>query len=471
MERVCFIENRYYSKKYFEEELKRDRKFINSFIRELRKRNIIKLVKKKNKEDNSKDTIDYVIDSIDDDSTNNNYKFSYVGLIIYEDILLIIAPKYKKGLLEKKEQDQLIKLFKEYSLREKLNVEESEFLGHSGLNNDKSNILGIIDYLLEDYTENGLYINDEAKIGINGSGVVDWDKTIERNNVFWSKSMQPIYIETITKRLENNKHLIITQIHKYVLSKCISLLEDLGVREIFGYDDIEFDIQDLFEDNDEIIYYLENELDVQFIDRKISIIEAMISFIKKQSSDSEDCEIQFYGTRYFHIVWEKILGYILSNQYEEFKKYIPKPIWLDYENSKKDDEGEVKENIKSTFIPDILIEDKENDRFMILDAKYYNFNFNSDGELIGNPPGIEDIMKQLAYESIFNKNFKNIENIFLVPSNEETKIIGVVRLELFGTKGEIKVIGINAEYVYDKFINNVRYNGAMIINKIMKKKI
>lgn len=429
MDRVCFRENKYYSEKNIRTILKRNDISIIELIKELVSRSVLK--------------------KIDD-----LYKFQYVGLVIYKEILIFISPKYEKHEITIQNQNKIIRLFKEYSSRESLDIEETEFLGYN--TDSKNNILGIIDYIIDDYNENGLYINEESQTQINGNGRVDWNKTIERNNVFWNKANQPIYIEMVTNILDANESLIITNIHKYVLNECINILNRLGLREVLGYEELYFELDDsFFEDINEMLFCLEKEFDNQFIDRKIELLKAMIAFIERVNLNGEDQEIQFYGTRYFHVIWEKTLAFVFDNKYDKYKSQIPNPNWIK--------NGMTISNYKETLRPDILVYYKKIDTFVILDAKYYDFSFDENGQLKGKPPGIGDIVKQFAYESIFKNRFKCIENIFLIPTDKQTSLAGKVELKLFDANNQIKVISMNANEVFKMYINRGKYDEEFFV--------
>jgi hypothetical protein len=432
MNRHSFVENISYNENFLMIELGCEKEYLFDFIHEMIKRKIVLEV-------------------------NSEYKFKFVGLIIYRNNLMCIYPKYfSDKLCSIHDQNRVIKLLKEYASRESIQVEEKEFLGYDDRFNE--NIIGIIDFILTDYYENGLYVNEEKLYEVNGYGQIDWNKTIERNEVIFDDNEDPIYVELVTSKFNFNENLIITNIHKYIVNQCFQQLVQLGLLDIFGYEDLSFELDDFYFEDDFIINHLNKELNSQYQDRKIRIIKAMINYITHRGVSGEEYNVSIYGTRYFNIVWEKINSYIFKNQYERYKQDIPKPNWSGIL---------AKEGItKDTLIPDILLYLNAIKTFLILDAKYYSCIFDNDGKLKGNPPGIEDIVKQLAYESVFMDKFPNVFNAFIIPTLEKSKLTGSVSFKLFNTSGVIYTIHVNADEVIDMYIGYQKYSEKFLISLI-----
>lgn len=396
---------------------------------------------------------------------NDGFKFKFVGICIVDNKTIFINPKY---LSDDKESQIVLRLLMEYSNREILELAEKEYLSHEY--KDKTNILGVIDYILKDYFENGLYINIEKRLNINGQGRIDWNRTIERNSVMFNKNGQPIYTELETWENNINNNFIITNIHKYIINECFKKLKQLGLLDIFNYEYLELEINEEY-DKEFMLNKLNKELNNQFEDRKVSILKAMISFINELSSDSEDEPIILFGTKFFHVVWEKVNSYIFSNEYNSLSKYIPIPKW-------KTLQGKWIANRKNKIIPDILKLHREN--FMILDAKYYSIKLN-DNSVRGNPESY-DIIKQFTYQLAFENlkddkyiskfkslgNEKEIEriratnktiNALLYPKeiNKTYKIFGFVKLDIFDLDPLLNIY-ISPTKAFTRYMNNNKFS-------------
>lgn len=436
MIKVVVQENKEYSDFQLISKLKTNRNGFESIVDKLKEKGI--LVKEK-----------------------GSFKFKFVGICIVDNKIIFINPKY---LSDDMENQVVLRLLMEYSGREILDIEEEEYLSYDYKND--ANILGTIDYILKDYFENGLYMNLEKILDINGPGRIDWNRTIERNSVIFNKKGQPVYTELVTWENNINNNFIITNIHKYIINQCFEKLNELGLLDIFNYEYLEFEINKEY-DEEFMLSKLNKELNNQFEDRKVNILKAMISFINKAGSDAEDEPIILFGTKSFHVIWEKVNSYIFSNQYNTLSKCIPIPKW-------KTLKGKWIDSRKNKIRPDILKLYKEN--FMILDAKYYNIELN-DTYINGNPESY-DVVKQFTYQSAF-ENLKNDEYVSKIktPENEKEiekirsskkiinafiypkeidqiyEILGFVKLDIFNL-APILNIYISPKIIFERYINN-----------------
>lgn len=426
MKKIEFIENKYIDRLELINKLSGDKKIFNM----LKENRLIKL---------SKDDF-------------NLCAFSYVGVIFVRNLLIYVFPKvYTYKDIDDIKLKNMIKLFLEYSKRETLDVEEKEFLGIDE-DCEKGNLLSIIDFILEDYSENGLYYKKTRINEINGNGCIEWGKTIDRNKVYFNENNEIIYYEVMTSRRNIRDDYIITKIHKYIINKCIELINELGILEILVYNVDTFDLD--FSDIEDIQFIREElikELSLIFNDRKIKLLKTMLAFINNEVFDGKENEMLVFGTRNFEIVWEKINSYIFKNQYALYSKDIPKPQWICQETKEV--------NYRKTIIPDIVNVEEDFKLFNILDAKYYTTNF-IQGRLEGTVPGTEDIIKQLVYEDFLKQKYINytFTNSFIIPTCNEMKKIGVVGFPISNTNKLINLIHMNIDKVISLYINNRTIN-------------
>ena len=380
------------------------------------------------------------------------YYFSYVGAIFTSNNIIYVLPK---TLLNEEVNEaftgELIKLFIAYSKRENLLVEEKEYLGVNS-QNDRGSLLSIINYIMEDYIDNGLYIKKKNTKEINGNGDIDWSKTIQRDSMYLNNKKQPVYYEVVSNKKNIHSSLIITQIHKKILNKCNEIINRLSLETILNYKVDMFEIDD-FEivENEYMLEHLQQELDYQYEDKKIELLEILISFIKKINIYGNDLELSLFGTRYFDMVWEKMNSYIFRNQYNDIKQHIPKPKWYS-ETSKKNIE-------RDTLIPDILYLDSYNKELYILDAKYYTTNF-KDEKLNGTIQGIGDIIKQLVYEDVLSQFYKeySVINAFIIPTSQNKAKFGKVIFPISNTGETIQLVHLNIYEVINMYLSLKKYN-------------
>lgn len=417
------------------------------YAKELDKYNSIELqIKFKLDSELTKSLIDRKVICKDE---KNTYSFKFVGILIINDRVIFCLPKYIKVSDNAKTAKQILALFKEYSRREKLDAEELETIG-----NIESlvayNLLSTIIFMLTDYFENGLYSNEKNIYVLNGEDEVNWLKTINEVQPIISDG-EPIYLEYYTNSTQSDEENYFRQLHRYVLDLCSKKLSKLGLSDFLGFETINFDVDDDGLGTPQImVSKIYNELNIQFVSRKQLLLKAMAAFIANEKMDAENATISFYGTRTFHTVWEKTCGYILSNRYEDIKKYIAHPKWKTVNGVIYDAE---------TLIPDIISITKNT--FVISDAKYYNITLDDDRKLSGNP-GVEDVTKQYLYQLAFDeyikaRNFTKVKNMLLFPTEEERMLkLGDVTIKFLKKLEleDITLFKLPASRVFDLYIGN-----------------
>ncbi len=380
------------------------------------------------------------------------FSFEFVGAIILNERIIFCLPKYIKHFDKKTTIRQLLSLFSEYSKRENLEEDELETFG-SVDSNYSYNMLSVIMFLMNDYLENGLYFNEKNICIVNGDNEINWLKTIDEIQPLVSEG-EPIYLEYYTDVTQNDEENYFRQLHRYILSECTKKLEYLGLTEFLGFEPIIFEVdEDSLGTPQGIISRINNELNIQFINRKQLLLKAMASFIAKEKMESSDLTISFYGTRSFHVIWEKVCGYVLNNKYKNVKKLIAQPKWTTKSGT---------EHNASTLIPDIV--SITNDSFIISDAKYYSIKLTED-VLSGNP-GVEDVTKQYLYQLAFNeyikvKRFKIVRNMLLFPSEDkEIKLLGKVTIKFLQDLKleDITLLSLPAHRIFELYTNSKRLN-------------
>lgn len=380
------------------------------------------------------------------------FHFQFVGILIVKDKVMFCMPKYAKNSDKKTIVKQLLSLFGEYGKREKLDEDELESIGSIDSNNTY-NMLSVLIFLLNDYLENGLYSNEKNICVLNGEDEINWLKTIDELQPLINEG-EPVYLECFTNFTENDEENYFRQLHRYILNESTRKLNELGLIEFLGFESINFEIDaDTLGTPESILSRISNELNVQFVNRKQLLLKAMASFISNEKMESDNFTINFYGTRRFHVVWEKTCGYILDNKYDTVKKLIAQPRWTTLNG---------KVHKAATLIPDIISITK--DSFIISDAKYYSIKLTND-KLEGNP-GVEDVTKQYLYQLAFDeyikiKGFVVIKNMLLFPSDlEEIKKLGTVTIKFLKDLGleDITLLLMPANRVFELYTNSKKIN-------------
>lgn len=421
------------------------------FIKELKeysKEFILDLI---NKESFNK-LIEYDIIKRDEDT----FKFNFVGLIIVDNYLIKCYPKYIPNEENiKSDYAQTMRVIKKYK-----NLNDDYSWQNDNLEDISFNLLSMMIFFIEDYFENGLYTNIENIHEINGSGEINWDRTI--NNVDpIIKNNRPYYGELYTKYKINDLYDYFRLLHEFIITDCSKRLEELGLIELFDLTPVELSdrSQDDFGELSFILEKLEKELNVEFNTHKQKLLKSMHSYLSGKNSFTNDNFLTIYGTTTYHIIWEVMCSHVFSNKLnkevmfngkrQKLKEVIKKPKWI--LNSGKDYDA------PKTFEPDIVT--FAGDTFIILDAKYYKLIFNE--HRLEGQPGLSDITKQYLYElalkDFIKENFKHVKNALLFPKYDgEIENKGYVEIEILSRLSleDIQVIMLPAGEINQHYLDN-----------------
>lgn len=399
------------------------------------------------------------------------YVFNYVGIIIFEDLVINCFPKYIKDDSNIKNDFKLImkviKKFNEY-------FADEDYKNHQ-LGESPFNLLSMMIFFIEDYYENGLYTNFKNNLEINGTGEILWNETIYNDQVMIYKN-KPYYFELLTKYKFNDNFDFFKLLHKYIITECCKRLDELDLLDIFDLTYVELtdiNLED-FGDMDFIITKIEQELNSEFNSHKQKLLKYMKNYLLKQNSFIESNFFTLYGSSSFFSIWEKICTNVFDNKLNkklqdlkfpndiqdyydlnlELKKIIPKTKWM------FNGHGPI---YKSRLKPDLVTFNNETKEFFILDAKYYDLSLNDD-ELSGQPE-LYSITKQYLYELAYKEfirlaGFRKVNNVFLFPTQNDSCNMGYVELDFMKNYSldltDIQIVKLSASMMYDLFLNNKR---------------
>lgn len=262
----------------------------------------------------------------------------------------------------------------------------------------------VIDY----YCEYGYYNEYERTYIQSGKGQTNWSRTIKNNNPLVQSNGAFIYTKRTVVSSTQNENTIITDIFKYCLHEAI---DKIGI--------IYRNIQPL--ENDKIlsqkpnsnhwIHILNYKINTTNQDIKRNLFVAMKAVIT-HLINSSNSKILYFGTDSFQTVWEGIIN--IAFGIKNKKEYLPRTKWtLNYGNEKN----------KHPLIPDTIM--VAQDKYYILDAKYYRYGRTGDANHL---PNGTDINKQITYGE-YLKIQKNVENdklynAFIMPYNKNSNCFG-----------------------------------------------
>ena len=395
------------------------------------------------------------------------FKFSFVGIIFFDKLIIRCFPKYIHSTATPHAQfAQVMTVIRRYGRESK-----AEFRPSGEYEHMEFSILSEALSLLDDYAEHGIYSNVIHETEMNGGGEILWDKTISSIDPFF-RNDTPFYMEFHTRRVIDDEQSYVTRLHKHVLTECSQLLERADLLTLFGIAPLYLcdERREHFGSDGYIVQLLRAELDIQFDSQKQELLRRLIRFIERRESLAAE-PLHLYGTTAFEAVWEAVCAKVFGNQLKTLLKnlplpmplgqgfdvsstlisLIPKPYWnLDGKTFK----GE------GTLIPDIAAFSLHEEKpvFAILDAKYYDYS--SEHKSL---PGIGDIDKQYLYELAFKPflaahGITRVMNAFLMPTEgDELKHEGFVELAMLWQLGleNIQLILVPAQKAYEGYLNGL----------------
>lgn len=444
-------------------------------IRKLKEFGVLKAVKASDLQRDMSDLMDEDIEVADVEIGEDEYLyvFTFVGVIVVAGRVLKCYPKYLLNADQPKNKlRQVLKVLEKYNTKEQIvrmfndSSESSAF-----------NLLAVLLFLMQDYYENGVYINTEDIIESNGSGEILWDKTINETFTLISNN-RPYYIDLQTKKRVTDDYDYFKRLHECILTKASEELKEAELLDLFEITGVDLtdEVLDDFGEEEYILYRIEKELNTQFNTRKQLLLKTIYAYIAHSGSLYDTDCLSLFGTNSFNLVWEGICADIMDNQLDVRLGALQLPIPLKSEYDRKQKLIDLIEKplwsvtgktASDTLIPDLV--SIAGDQFVIFDAKYYNAQL-VPGNAPKGQPGIESVTKQYLYQLAYQKfimdhEFSVVKNCFLMPTeNKEIEDHGEVSMEMLSALGlqNIKVRFLPADMVFDHYLSGRKMDISML---------
>ena len=366
---------------------------------------------------------------------DERYQFNFVGMVMVGDLVVIAYPKYfrdRKPSID--ELRQIMRLLKRDAGRTSVAV-----LADEGERTDDK--LPVMLALLELYAEYGVYSNYVEGRELNGSGSIDWNRTIGNHLPFLADG-RPVYLEYETRKTLRDDSDFITRLHRAVLTECSEKLFGAHVGELLSLDELELSDEDVddFGDAEALEWRLERERGSQFVDWKIGVLDLLWRYLLNRESMAERDEVRGLGTTSFFHLWEEACKTAFDDALDTKLGNLDLPLkggWIERKRDtllgiiespkweRRRGEGYVACDPVATLVPDTIsfdINDGGQRAFCIYDAKYYVPSV--EGKINGQP-GLESVTKQFLYQSaykdfVLDHGFDYVVNAFLVPSVDDS---------------------------------------------------
>ena len=339
-------------------------------------------------------------------------RLRFVGVVVAADRAYQVMPKVLSSAVPNAEpaMRHVVRALRRYGRGSPTWPDQALFLSPSGGDKD-TNALALADWIIADYLANGVYRRLRERDHINGDGLVNWRRTIERSSPILS-SGYPIYLETINRTTQKDHDYFVSRLHRTVVDQATKAFGHL-----LGYAPISLDqepFQRFPEMPDRLLSQsrLRREMVEAYSDRALLLLPILLAWLGS-TSNSQKVTLSLYGTTTFYHVWESVCALLLGNKRSEWQASIPRPRWISAH-------GQVQ--TADTFEPDIVTDfiHGAEKHLLIADAKYYRLSM---PPYLSGQPGINDIAKQLWYQKCLaraarQRGFAQIHNVFLLPGPE-----------------------------------------------------
>lgn len=381
------------------------------------------------------------------------FKFSFVGLMLSDEVLVAFLPKYYDHLQQdtKSGESELVLLNRvlqkagRYFDDHILSGDEESFINRG--------MLGLYMDLLENYMESGWY-TPYFQIETNDyNHTIDWTKTVQKFSPVLT-GREVIYPEVSSRNILSESNDVIGLLHRSVVAEAYEIIGR------FVYPDLFFEADRIPElekyPDDYLGVLVTRRLNETFRDDDIKTLSLLSRYLNQKNSTENSSDISVFGTNAFYYIWEIACSVAFGNQ-KHLQGYFREPVWhlsgSDYRS-------------RGRLIPDILLE--ENGSLYILDAKYYLPKYYTGKGSVENEPKTESISKQILYQLTLEKVkvHPTIYNGFLFPKPSLIAASKLIREYEFNRtdytfispldRYRIYINYVSAGSVFQNFLRNAR---------------
>lgn len=269
--------------------------------------------------------------------------------------------------------------------------------------------LDVINYYLD---HNGYYMETEVVYKTDIGGKTDWPRTIKNQMPYIDIDGQSIiYLKQTVRATSPNANMLITEINKFCVQEAMQKLGWLFVSFVPNDPRYNIDLEALKIVKNQYISMLDYKIlhtNILEDKRLFLAMKAMIKYLDEKTTD----RLFYFGTDHFEHVWEKLIDKVFGEPNKE--DYFPRTTWIART-------GKTKE--KHPLEPDSIM--ILNNKFYVLDAKYYRYGVTNNMDHL---PNSSDINKQITYGD-FVKNKEHLDNYhlfnaFIMPYNKAKNEFG-----------------------------------------------
>lgn len=364
------------------------------------------------------------------------YTFRFVGVLVVHDYVFYVFPKFVKPThaphskfiepspAARAFMRQIIDACNHYRKRTASGTDDTGISTHTTTNN--VNIAELYRALLADYVRDGVYRTTMRVWEHNGNGNIDWERTLNRVDPYFTQQGAPIYADYWTRGRAVDEEALVRRIQLAWVAYAAQQFDASGLLvDVLGFPralcsasrELPTDIGG----TNFLRAALIRARNREFSTRNRTLINMLLLLVdtnEKQQLDSRHA-VTHLGTAPFHTVWEDICSELFSNTELDEVREKSKPLWR-MQAGTNNAYTEITAN--NQLIPDVIHTMKnptgESGGMVIIDAKYYTPEH--DAQSISGQPGTYDVVKEYFYQLIadiaLQSHGRVLANAFMFPA-------------------------------------------------------
>lgn len=258
-------------------------------------------------------------------------------------------------------------------------------------------------WIVKDYLRSGIINIKTKQTSLKQRGNTNWTKTVSRI-IPVTDGESFIYPQRYNTYYNPDSELLVSKLHRAAVAEALRLLHSIGAHKEIAVPDHDAAILGRLSNYSG---FLQKMLNRVYEDRQVHTLRAVLAWCTNYSRFYD----QPVGTASFELVWERCLRMVFDNVSENRIKGD-----FSFENPVYHIDNKPYKLKNSRGIPDIINIERDNKKFMLLDAKYYLGSIKDDE--ITDVPMYKDISKQLYYYDMlcsYGLSEENGVNAFVMP--------------------------------------------------------
>lgn len=385
------------------------------------------------------------------------YVFNFVGILTVRGYLFYVFPKFVKADKQGKFitpsrrsrlfMAQVIAVCDTYKRRQGMGAENT-----NSLVEESDELIGDAELyraLIEDFLHEGAYRSRRTVWERNGNTAIDWDRTIDQSKPIMTHAGTPLYADYWNRAKRDDSEALIRRLQLAWISHAAETFNRLQLLEdVLGYPSTLRNISNESPENigtpEAITAILKRSRSREFSTRNRNLIGLLLLLTDQEETGalSTSHVISHLGTAPFENVWEDVCRTVFNNDQKmlDTLKRESRPAWsgTDHRSTR----------MTNMLIPDTICKVDDCDKWVIIDAKYYETTPDGGKNTPTRGPGIQNILKEYFYQLLMDGTCapeKSAANVFMMPSqlnlqsihepDQTCRISGDIRFPFLQTLG------------------------------------